>query len=73
MRLVGDKLSSVRGGRELFKDLSFAVAGGEALVVTGPNGSGKTSLASSIASLLGAAGPRQLLATTAQNLPATRS
>jgi len=31
------------------------------------------SLASSIASLLGAAGPRQLSATTAQNLPATRS
>ncbi len=40
MRLVGDKLSSVRGGRTLFADLSFAVTAGEALLVMGPNGAG---------------------------------
>ncbi len=49
MQLIGDKLSSVRGGRVLFADLSFAVAAGETLVVTGANGSGKTSLLRTIA------------------------
>ena len=31
MKLIGDKLTAVRGGRVLFADLSFAVAAGEAL------------------------------------------
>ena len=52
MKLSGDKLSSVRGGRTLFADLSFAVAAGEALLVMGPNGAGKTTLLRTIAGLL---------------------
>ena len=52
MRLVGDKLSSVRGGRTVFADLSFGVTAGEALLVMGPNGAGKTTLLRTIAGLL---------------------
>jgi heme exporter protein A len=33
-----------RGGRTLFRELSFALARGEALRIAGPNGAGKTSL-----------------------------
>ena len=51
MKLIGDKLSSVRGGRTLFADLSFGVAAGEALLVMGPNGAGKTTLLRTIAGL----------------------
>lgn len=37
-------LTCVRGERQIFTDVSFAVANGDALVLTGPNGSGKSSL-----------------------------
>jgi heme exporter protein A len=52
MRLSGDKLSAVRGGRTLFQGLAFAVEGGAALLVTGPNGAGKTTLLRTIAGLM---------------------
>jgi putative ABC transport system ATP-binding protein len=40
-----------RGGRTLFRDLSLTVAPGERIAVTGPSGTGKTSLLSVLAGL----------------------
>ncbi len=42
--LNAHNLKCVRGGRELFSSLSFSIQSGDALVVEGSNGSGKTSL-----------------------------
>jgi heme exporter protein A len=52
MRLSGRDVRCVRGGREVFSGLDFEAASGEALAVTGANGSGKTSLLRLIAGLL---------------------
>jgi heme exporter protein A len=52
MQLQAENLSCVRGGREVFGDLSFSVASGEALIVTGHNGAGKSSLLRAIAGLV---------------------
>ncbi len=56
MRLSGNGLVCVRGGREVFSGLDFEAATGEALAVMGRNGSGKTSLLRLIAGLLIPAG-----------------
>src|SRR6201996_8560724 len=52
MRLSGLGVTCVRGGREVFAGLDFEVSSGEALAVTGHNGSGKTSLLRLVAGLL---------------------
>lgn len=44
-------LSLERGGRELFRDLSFAVQPGQLVQIEGPNGAGKTSLLRILAGL----------------------
>lgn len=54
MRLLAEGLSARRGEDLIFNDISFDLAGGEALVVTGPNGSGKSTLLRVLAGLLGA-------------------
>ena len=43
MRLEASGLACVRGGREVFTGLGFSVGTGEALLVTGRNGAGKSS------------------------------
>lgn len=52
MILTANNLSCRRGGRLIFRDVSFDVAGGSALVITGDNGVGKSSLIAIIAGLL---------------------
>ena len=43
-RLLGERLSCERGGREVFRDVSFTLPAGGALALVGPNGAGKSSL-----------------------------
>ena len=47
-----NSLTAIRGGRRLFRDLSFCVAADKALCIEGANGVGKTSLLRMIAGLL---------------------
>jgi heme exporter protein A len=50
--LEATELECARGGRLLFRGLSFALAGGDLLRIAGPNGSGKTSLLRILCGLL---------------------
>lgn len=61
MRLSANGLTCLRGGREVFANLEFEVAGGEALALTGRNGAGKSSLLRMIAGLLSVAKGRIVL------------
>ena len=52
MRLKADGLACTRGGREVFNSVSFGLSSGEAMLVTGRNGAGKSSLLRMIAGLV---------------------
>ncbi len=58
LRLVGEDLACVRGGREVFDGVSFAVPAGGLLQLRGPNGAGKSSLLRLIAGLVRIGGGR---------------
>src|SRR5882762_3414215 len=51
-RFAGRDLACRRGERRVFAGLGFALAAGDALLLTGPNGSGKSSLLRVMAGLL---------------------
>jgi heme exporter protein A len=52
MRLSASDLACRRGGRKVFAGVSFTVAAGGALIISGRNGAGKSSLLRLIAGLL---------------------
>ncbi len=52
IKYEGRALTCVRGDRRVFADLDFSVASGEMLILTGHNGSGKSSLLRVMAGLI---------------------
>jgi heme exporter protein A len=69
MELRAEELTCNRGGREVFRNVSFKVPAHEALIVTGRNGAGKSSLLRMIAGLLRIAAGRLALDGGAADTP----
>jgi heme exporter protein A len=61
MRLAAVDLACHRGGRDVFAGVSFALAAGEVLTVTGRNGAGKSSLLRCVLGLVRLAHGRLML------------
>lgn len=61
MRLSAVELACHRGGRDVFAGVSFVVASGEALIVSGRNGAGKSSLLRMVVGLVRLAAGRLAL------------
>lgn len=55
MRLTADNLAGERGGEPVFSGVSFSLDAGQCLIVTGENGTGKSTLLRIVAGLLPAA------------------
>ena len=51
-KLVAEQLTVMRGTRAVIRDVSFAIAAGEALILRGANGVGKTTLLRAVAGFL---------------------
>ncbi|MFC0217251.1 heme exporter protein A [Pseudochelatococcus lubricantis] len=70
MRIVVDNLACRRSGRLLFSGLCFTLAAGQALVITGRNGAGKSSLLALLGGALKpAGGTLQLMEAGERTLP----
>jgi heme exporter protein A len=61
MRLIASELACHRGGRDVFAGVSFTLASGEALTISGRNGAGKSSLLRTIIGLVRPAAGRLTL------------
>ena len=66
MKLVAEQLEVVRGEDTIFSTVSFSLSDGESLIVTGPNGCGKSTLIRAVAGLL----PLETGSLVIENLPA---
>ena len=69
MQLKANGLACTRGGREVFRNVSFSLSTGEAMVVTGRNGAGKSSLLRMIAGLVRIGAGRMVLDGGAPDTP----
>jgi heme exporter protein A len=68
-KLVAERLSVMRGLRCIFRGISFSVSAGEALVLTGANGVGKTTLLRAVGGFIPLADGRVQLAGMTDDSP----